>query len=170
MKWMIPEDKLGKDQLDVIDDIGKISNQPIWIQGYAGSGKSVLLLHALKDYLARNPNANVCVAVFTWSLVDLLSTGLKQIPYLRDKTIPVFTIYQLKRRLDTGARYHAIFCDEVQDLPIEVITLLKQSCDHLIISGDAAQAYHRMRKTEIPATLMGNWHSNAYAIGSSYSF
>lgn len=142
MKWMIPEDKLGEDQREVITDIAKISNQPIWIQGYAGSGKSVLLLHALKDYLARKPNASVCVAVFTWSLVDLLSTGLRQIPYLKDKTVPVLTIYQLRTRLQTGTRYHAIFCDEVQDLPIEVITLLKMSCDHLIVAGDAVQSIY----------------------------
>lgn len=142
MKWMISEDKLGKDQLDVIEEISKMTNKPIWIQGYAGSGKSVLLLHSLKDYLARNPNANVCVAVFTWALVDLLNTGLKQIPFLRDKTIPVYTIYQLKKKLDAGARYSAIFCDEVQDLPIEIITQLKRSCDNLIVAGDAAQSIY----------------------------
>lgn len=142
MKWMIPEDKLGNDQREVIDDIAKISNRPIWIQGYAGSGKSVLLLHALKDYLARKPEASVCVAVFTWSLVDLLNTGLKQIPYLKDKTIPVFTIYKLRSQLLARTRYQAIFCDEIQDLPIEVITLLKMSCDHLIVAGDAVQSIY----------------------------
>lgn len=142
MKWMISEDRLGSDQREVIDEIGKISTKPIWIQGYAGSGKSVLLLHSLKDYLARKPTANVCVVVFTKALVDLLSTGLKQIPFLRDKTIPVITIYSLKKRLDEGTRYNAIFCDEVQDLPIELITQMKQSCTHLIIAGDAAQSIY----------------------------
>ncbi len=142
MKWMISEDRLGSDQREVIDEIGKISTKPIWIQGYAGSGKSVLLLHSLKDYVARKPTANVCVVVFTKALVDLLSTGLKQIPFLRDKTIPVITIYSLKKRLDGGTRYDAIFCDEVQDLPIQLITQMKQSCTHLIIAGDAAQSIY----------------------------
>ena len=142
MKWMISEDRLGSDQREVIDEIGKISSKPIWIQGYAGSGKSVLLLHSLKDYLAKKPDANVCVVVFTRALVDLLSTGLRQIPFLQGKSIPVFTIYQLKSRLDGASRYDAIFCDEIQDLPIGFISQMKQSCTHLIIAGDAAQSIY----------------------------
>lgn len=143
MKWMITEDKLGADQVEVIDEIGKITNKPIWIKGHAGSGKSVLLLHSLADYLVKNPTANVCVVVFTRALVDLLKTGLEQIPKLNGKTIPVLTIYQLKWRITTkGTKYDAIFCDEVQDLPIEFIGLMKTYCNNLIIAGDAEQSIY----------------------------
>ncbi len=143
MKWMITEDKLGPDQVEVIDEIGKITNKPIWIKGHAGSGKSVLLLHSLADYLVKKPNAKVCVVVFTRALVDLLETGLKQIPKLNGKSIPVLTIYQLEWRIrNNGAKYGAIFCDEVQDLPIEFINLMKSSCENLIIAGDAEQSIY----------------------------
>lgn len=143
MKWMITEDKLGPDQIEVIDEIGKINNKPIWIKGHAGSGKSVLLLHSLADYLVRKPAANVCVVVFTRALVDLLETGLRQIPKLNGKNIPVLTIYQLKYKLDNGVvRYDAIFCDEVQDLPLEFIQSMKSGCNHLIIAGDAEQSIY----------------------------
>ena len=143
MKWMITEDKLGPDQVEVIDEIGKITNKPIWIKGHAGSGKSVLLLHSLADYLVKKPNANVCVVVFTRALVDLLETGLKQIPKLNGKSIPVLTIYQLKYRIEKGvSKYDAIFCDEVQDLPLEFIQSMKSVCDHLIIAGDAEQSIY----------------------------
>jgi hypothetical protein len=143
MKWMITEDKLGSDQVEVIDEIGQINDRPIWIKGHAGSGKSVLLLHSLADYLIQKPSANVCVVVFTRSLVDLLETGLKQIPKLNGKIIPVLTIYQLKNRIYNGAvRYDAIFCDEVQDLPLEFIQSMKSVCNHLIIAGDAEQSIY----------------------------
>lgn len=143
MKWMITEDKLGSDQVEVIDEIGKITNKPIWIKGHAGSGKSVLLLHSLADYLVKKPSANVCVVVFTRALVDLLETGLRQIPKLNGKNIPVLTIYQLKHRIDNGmVRYDAIFCDEVQDLPLEFIQSMKSVCNHLIIAGDAEQSIY----------------------------
>ncbi|NMR35473.1 AAA family ATPase [Chryseobacterium aquaticum] len=143
MKWMITEDKLGPDQVEVIDEIGKISNKPIWIKGHAGSGKSVLLLHSLADYLVMNPGANVCVVVFTRALVDLLQTGLTQIPKINGKHIPVLTIYQLKNRIEQAiVKYDAIFCDEVQDLPLEFIQSIKASCDHLIIAGDAEQSIY----------------------------
>jgi len=146
MKWMITEDKLGPDQVEVIDEIGKITKKPIWIKGHAGSGKSVLLLHSLADYLVKKPNANVCVVVFTRALVDLLETGLKQIPKLNGKAIPVLTIYQLKYRIEKGvSKYDAIFCDEVQDLPLEFIQSIKSVCAHLIIAGDAEQSiYNRV--------------------------
>jgi superfamily I DNA/RNA helicase len=142
MKWMITEDKLGADQKEVIDEVGKIQGKPIWIKGHAGSGKSVLLLHSLKDYLVRNPKANVCVVVFTNALVDLLSTGLKQIPALQNKHIPVLTIYKLKHRIDNNVRFDAIFCDEVQDLPIDFIKSIRAACKHLIIAGDAEQSIY----------------------------
>jgi len=155
MKWMITEDKLGIDQVDLIDEIGKINNKPIWIKGHAGSGKSVLLLHSLADYLIKKPNSSVCVVVFTRALVDLLETGLKQIPKLNGKNIPVLTIYQLKYRIEKGlANYDAIFCDEVQDLPLEFIQSMKSVCKHLIIAGDAEQSiYNRVpRLNQRPAT------------------
>lgn len=143
MKWMITEDKLGQDQVEVINEIGKIDNKPIWIMGHAGSGKSVLLLHSLADYLITNPNSEVCVVVFTKSLVDLLETGLKQIPKIKDKTIPVYTIYELKKIIDIRSKkFDAIFCDEVQDLPIEFIQLMKSACKHLIIAGDSEQSIY----------------------------
>ena len=143
MKWMITEDRLGADQVNVIDEITKITDKPIWIKGHAGSGKSVLLLHSLADYLVLNPNAKVTVVVFTRALVDLLSVGLKQIPKLNGKNVPVQTIYQLKYKMDNNySRYDAIFCDEIQDLPIEFIKSIKNYCTHLIIAGDAEQSIY----------------------------
>ncbi len=145
MKWMITEDRLGADQINVIDEIVKISDKPIWIKGHAGSGKSVLLLHSLADYLILNPNAKVCVVVFTRALVDLLATGLRQIPKLNGKNIPVLTIYQLKYRIEkNNDKYDAIFCDEIQDLPISFIKSLKNSSKHLIIAGDAEQSIYNI--------------------------
>jgi superfamily I DNA/RNA helicase len=154
MQWIVSEDKLGGDQKDVIAEIGKITNKPIWIKGHAGSGKSVLLLHALKDYLARKPSSNVCVVVFTRALVDLLSTGLKQIPFLENKSIPVLTIYEMNNSLRAGKKFDAIFCDEIQDVPISMILQMKNACTHLIIAGDAEQSiYNKVPGLDLkPAT------------------
>jgi len=143
MRWMITEDRLGPEQRDVIDEIAQVNNRPVWIQGHAGSGKSVLLLHALADYITANPGNRVCVVVFTRALVDLLTTGLTQIPRLNGVNISVFTIYQLRDQIDNGhPRYNAIFCDEVQDLPLEFINSMKTFCDKLILAGDAEQSIY----------------------------
>jgi hypothetical protein len=142
MKWMISEDRLGTDQREVIDEIGQISTRPIWIKGHAGSGKSVLLLHSLKDYLVRNPTAKVCVVVYTHSLVDLMKNGLSQIPFLSTRTIDVLTIYGIMDKINANVKYKAIFCDEIQDLPLEFITKMKNASTHLIMAGDSSQSIY----------------------------
>ena len=154
MKWMIEEAKLGPEQREIVDEVGKVNGQPIWIQGHAGSGKSVVLLHALSDYLIRNKSAKVVVVVFTHALVNLIKTGLKQIPALKGIIIPVITIYQLKYKLDNNEVYDAIFCDEVQDLPLSFIQRMKAATKQLIIAGDSAQSIYGEVPTfrERPAT------------------
>lgn len=47
MAWMVKYDKLDDDQKDFVDkEINNTGN--IWIQGFAGSGKSAMLIHALR--------------------------------------------------------------------------------------------------------------------------
>jgi hypothetical protein len=148
MQWMVPEEKLGSDQTEVIEEIGKIGNKTIWIKGHAGSGKSVVLIQSIKDYLVNNPKAKVCIVVFTRALVDLISVGLKQVPQLQSKNVPVFTIYQLYPKIMNAQilPFDAIFCDEVQDLPITFIVSMKKACRHLVIAGDASQSIY----TDVP--------------------
>jgi superfamily I DNA/RNA helicase len=144
MQWMVPEERLGSDQNEVIEEISKIGNQTIWIKGHAGSGKSVVLIQSIKDYLAIYPNAKICVVVFTRALVNLISEGLKQVPRLQGVNVPVETIYSLYPKIMNGQvlPYDAIFCDEVQDLPITFISSMRNACKHFVIAGDAAQSIY----------------------------
>ena len=53
MAWMVKYDKLDDDQKDFVDkEINNTGN--IWIQGFAGSGKSVMLIHALRKKIDKN--------------------------------------------------------------------------------------------------------------------
>lgn len=140
MRWMIEEARLGDEQKEIIDTASTANGNAVWIQGHAGSGKSVVLLHAVRDYLIRNKNARVAIVVFTRSLVDMVKTGIDQTPALVNRNIPVITIYQMKNNLDNNMSYDAIFCDEVQDLPIDLISQMKANCTQLVIAGDAAQS------------------------------
>jgi superfamily I DNA and RNA helicase len=47
MAWMIREDQLDPDQKEFVNVESKKSGN-IWVKGFAGSGKSVLLIHSLK--------------------------------------------------------------------------------------------------------------------------
>jgi hypothetical protein len=112
------------------------------------------MLYALSDYILKNPRSNVAVVVFTHALKDLLNTGIKQIPVLSGKNIPLYTIYEMKHRVGRNT-YDAIFCDEVQDLPIQFIEGLKNCCGKFIIAGDAAQSiYERDPAFKLPTTTV----------------
>ena len=71
--WIIRRDRLDPEQKRIVD--AQI-NSNIWISGFAGSGKSVILVHKAINILEREPNARIVFVVYTQSLVDLFKTGL----------------------------------------------------------------------------------------------
>ena len=142
MKWMIPEDRLGPDQREVINDLSK-DWKNTWIKGHAGSGKSVLLIHLLRDYRAKHDHAKVCVVVFTKALVDMLEVGIKELDLERkfNTKIPVMTIYQFG---NSTSSYDVVFCDEVQDLPKSFLQILNSRSTQVIVAGDEAQSIYEI--------------------------
>ncbi len=142
MGWMISEEKLGVDQREVIDELSK-NWKTTWIKGHAGSGKSVLLIHALREYLTKHPKSRVCVVVFTRSLEDMINQGMDELNLqTRYNTfIPVFTIYEFQKK---STNYDAVFCDEVQDLPVDFLAELKSRANVLIVAGDEEQSIYSL--------------------------
>ncbi|MBN1969885.1 MAG: hypothetical protein JW870_11000 [Candidatus Delongbacteria bacterium] len=135
MAWMIKYDKLDDDQKDFVDkEINKTGN--IWIKGFAGSGKSVMLIHALRKKLKDSPNAKMCVVVYTHSLIDMFKTGMNE---LGMRSVPVMTYHQFKKGYDN---YDYIFCDEVQDLPEDVLVSMQQRSQHVYVAGDSNQSIY----------------------------
>lgn len=135
MAWMIKYDKLDDDQKDFVDkEINSRGN--IWIKGFAGSGKSVMLIHALRKKLDSSPNSNICVVVYTHSLIDMFKTGMAE---LGMPSVPVMTYHQFKKGFQT---YDYIFCDEVQDLPADVLAQMKERSQHVYVAGDSNQSIY----------------------------
>lgn len=137
MAWMIREDQLDPDQKDFINNESKKTGN-IWVKGFAGSGKSVLLVHSLKDILRKEPNAKMVILVFTLSLKDMFETGMKELGL--SSTIPVKTYYDFVDR-DTSS-YDYIFCDEVQDLPSKVLHAMNNRGKKVIVAGDSNQSIY----------------------------
>ena len=108
MAWMIREDQLDPDQKDFVNIESQKSGN-IWVKGFAGSGKSVLLVHSLKNVLNRQPNAKIAVVVYTRSLIDMFKTGMKELNL--PSTIPVMTYIEFVDK--NTSDYDYIFCDEV---------------------------------------------------------
>ena len=59
MQWMVPERRLDEYQLEVLRKFGVLQGENQWIQGFAGSGKSVMVILGVQRILAANPDANV---------------------------------------------------------------------------------------------------------------
>jgi superfamily I DNA/RNA helicase len=141
MAWIIREDQLDPDQREFINVESKKSGN-IWVKGFAGSGKSVLLIHSLMNRLKNEPNANVIVLVFTLSLKDMFETGINELKqfYGITKNIPVKTYYDFVDK--DLLKYDYIFCDEVQDLPSKVLFAMNNRSNRIIVAGDSNQSIY----------------------------
>lgn len=148
MSWMIREDQLDPDQKDFIDNKYKGAGN-IWIKGFAGSGKSVLLVHSLLDVLRKNPRAKVVFVVFTHALIDMFRNGLKELEdsngnlkgtIVKSANIPIKTYYDFVDH--DMSSYDYIFCDEVQDLPQKVLEEMRSRGSKIIVAGDSNQSIY----------------------------
>jgi superfamily I DNA/RNA helicase len=137
MAWMIREDQLDPDQKDFINNESQKSGN-IWVKGFAGSGKSVLLVHSLKNILKKEPNAKIAVVVYTHSLIDMFKTGMKELNL--PATIPVMTYIEFVDK--NNSHYDYIFCDEVQDLPSRVLYAMSNRAGKVIVAGDSNQSIY----------------------------
>lgn len=136
---MIREDQLDPEQREFINVESKKTGN-IWLKGFAGSGKSVLLIHSLMSTLQKEPNAKVAVVVYTRSLIDMFENGIEELkPYYKvNRDIPVKTYYEFVVR--DNLSYDYIFCDEVQDLPSKVLYAMNNRARKVIVAGDSNQS------------------------------
>jgi hypothetical protein len=142
MAWMIREDQLDPVQREFINIESKKSGN-IWVKGFAGSGKSVLLIHSLMDTLVKEPNSQVVVLAFTHALKDMFEIGINELkPYYKiTRNIPVKTYYDFVDK--DNVNYDFIFCDEVQDLPAKVLYAMNNRARRVVVAGDSNQSIYQ---------------------------
>ncbi len=144
MDWMVPLRRLDEAQQNVLRLCANMLEKPIWIEGFAGSGKTVLLVHAIQNYLVKNPDKKVCIVVFTHALIDLIKTGIA--PEFRNR-IPVMTyLYAVNHDKN---KYDLIVIDEVQDVPPSILNALRNKTERLVIGGDDAQSIYESGSTAV---------------------
>ena len=134
MAWLVPENKLDAQQRLFIDS-DVIFNRNVWIKGFAGSGKSILILYSVKKILTRNPEAKLLLVVFTHSLIKMFTAAFEEMGL----NVQVETYYAFMK---SPSHYDYILCDEVQDLTERVIVALERHADRVIVAGDANQSIY----------------------------
>lgn len=131
MSWLVPYDELDEGQRTMIEDISVLDNDVYWIRGVAGTGKTAVICHLIKELGEKG--LSVCCVTFTHTLKDMIETGMEEIGY----ECSVYTKYHLDR-LDK--KFDVIFCDEVQDLTITDVKKIKSVCNNLVLAGDIGQS------------------------------
>jgi len=162
--WMIQANKLDEEQKQFIFENVK-SKENIWIQGFAGSGKSILLVHTIVEKIKENPNASICVVVFTHSLIQMFKAGMQELA-IPNTNVYLTTYHQFKKENYT---FDYIFCDEVQDLPKSVLEDMKKRTQQLILAGDSNQSIYESdpssKEPTVTASEIGNiTNSNPYIL------
>jgi hypothetical protein len=135
MSWFIPYNQLDTEQLEFLQQVGNNRSDNYWLKGYAGSGKSVLLIHCLLKEKERNPASRVIIVLYTHALIDMIKTG---IPAQYSHT-PVVTYYQFSTMNGT---WDLVLVDEVQDLPEHIVRDVQSKGTRVIVAGDVNQSIY----------------------------
>lgn len=132
MAWIIEENKLDAQQRDFLDNVD-INRKNVWIKGFAGSGKSILLAYTAKKVRAKSPSASILLIVFTQSLVEMFKSAFREIGL----NVTVETYFRFMRG---NSHYDYILCDEVQDLTPRILSEMKSRGTHVVVAGDSNQS------------------------------
>ena len=143
---MVSYDQLDREQVNFIENdvlgsnskITAFSSGNFWIDGFPGSGKSIVLVHSLAAIKKKNPDAEILITSFTHSLLQLYKVGISELKINAARvTFSTYLEFECKPK-----KYDYIFCDEVQDLTESAILTMKNNCGRLIIAGDPNQSIY----------------------------
>ena len=139
MKWLIPLNKLTKMQSDVIDKVVNQSDQNHWISGYAGSGKTIVLTHAINRVASENLSDSIGFLTYTHALKDMVESGLSRTVLSRVKIRTIDSFCASPENFDH------LFVDEIQDAKDFQIDKILENSDHIVFAGDPDQSIYTNR-------------------------
>jgi superfamily I DNA/RNA helicase len=139
MRWMVTPNQLDATQSDAIDRIVDEAESTHWISGYAGTGKTIVLTHAINRVAQRYPGESVGFVTYTHALKDLVATGIERDLSARVNILTIKAFYSKPQDFDH------LFVDEVQDAESKEIARLREHTAHLVVAGDPDQSIYQGR-------------------------
>ena len=110
MSWIPSRSDFDSTQDQILTDILLDTNHSWWLQGYAGTGKTMLLIHLISEYM--EAGWDCAFVTFTHALKNLAIEAMKELGHSSSR-IHVETVDKLN---SLNRNYDIIFVDEVQDL------------------------------------------------------
>jgi len=136
MTWYVPFDKLDSKQVEILNGITRSLDRSHWVQGYAGTGKTIILTHTIERVAADKPNASLCYITYTHALKDMVASGLHGAAAERIR------IETHTRFLSDQRRYDYVFLDEVQDIKPSDLAAIRSLAGTVIVAGDPEQSIY----------------------------
>lgn len=150
VSWYVPYHKLDSEQSKMINDMVNDLGHIHWVKGFAGTGKSTVLLNFAQQLQGMNNNKSFCFITYTHALVELLKVAVNAHQL---KNMAVMTHTQF---LNQPYRYHFVFLDEVQDISEADLLQIRQRADYLFLAGDCEQnIYEQSTREDQIRTIFG---------------
>lgn len=136
MKWMIPINELSAQQRKIISEITDATSRTNWVAGYAGSGKTIVITHALKKIAKITPRKSVRFMAYTYALRDLVASGISA---AESQRIDISTLDSFNNE---DVFYDYIVVDEVQDIKDKQLKNILKRARNVIVAGDPDQSIY----------------------------
>lgn len=133
MRWMIPYDQLSQKQYRVLTSITSELSRAHWVQGFAGSGKTIVLTHLIERVASLDRDATLCFITYTHALKDLVATGISK--QIADRVV----VKTHTRFMSDHEPFDFVFLDEVQDISPSDLQRIRSLSRNLYIAGDPDQ-------------------------------
>ena len=136
MTWIPSRKDFDNYQEKILEDIVTDSKESWWLQGYPGTGKTMLLIHLIAEYI--DAGWDCAFVTFTHALKKLAIEAMKELGHkpgqLHIETVDKMNVLKKK--------YDIIFVDEVQDLTVDQISKLRGLADRFVYAGDLNQSIY----------------------------
>lgn len=149
MTWFRVASDLSQLQLKLVDQaVDRIRATPsgatYWVQGGAGSGKTIALAHIARRLQAEQPDLRIVFLTYTHALVGMISQAVEG-SGVRAEVSTHLSFLHLKGK---GGHADVILLDELQDVKRVDLEALRRRCTHLVVAGDCEQRIYEARNTE----------------------
>jgi superfamily I DNA/RNA helicase len=142
MEWKPKDANLDETQRIIIKECliairgGGVVHKIPWVSGFAGNGKSVVLVHTMEQLADLETDASIAFVTYTHALKDLVRHSLlpKHKNRIQVKTHTNF--------ISDKEEYDYVFLDEVQDISEKHLEKIRSLSGSLVLAGDFAQSIY----------------------------